>query len=66
MRKRVSEIKSGERPEPVDLDKYERVADEVASELLDDFSSFTNHTNELVKEMNIQDLSKSKAERGDI
>jgi len=24
MRKRVSEIKSGERPEPVDLDKYER------------------------------------------
>ena len=63
MAKRVSERKSGERPEPIDFSGYERVANDVASELLDDFSSFTNHTNELVKEMNVEDLSKGKAER---
>lgn len=49
----VEDVKMG--TQPLDL-KSERVADDVASELLDDFSSFTDHTNELVKEMNIQDL----------
>lgn len=59
-RTEISRIIEEERPEPP---QFERTANDVANDILDDFSNITRNINELVKEMNIRDLSKSKADR---
>lgn len=58
-RTEVNRILEEEREEP----QFERVANDVANDILEDFSNITRDINELVKEMNIEDLSKSKADR---
>jgi len=59
-RTEVKRILEEERPEPP---QFERTANDVANDILDDFSNITRDINELVKETNIRDLSKSKADR---
>ena len=65
MRKRVSEIKVEDKPEPIQL---ERTANDVVDDILTDLHSFKYNVDELLKsnvkdKINIEDLSKSKANR---
>ncbi len=65
MRRRVKEIKSEPSPEPVE---FERTADDVVDDILSNLHDFKYHVDELIKSpnkdaINIDDLSKSKADR---
>lgn len=58
-RTEVKRILEEEKPEM----RFERTANDTANDIFDDISNLTAHINELVKEMNIEDLSKAKADR---
>lgn len=57
MRQIVSEIKSGDRPEPIQL---ERTANDVVDDILSNLDNFRHNVNEL-KDKNIEDISKKWA-----
>lgn len=59
MRKRVSEIKSGERPEPI---QYEETINDYVDEALSNLHNF-KYAVDKMKKANLPDLSKSKADK---
>ena len=61
MRQLVSEIKSGDKPEPI---QFERTANDVVDDILSNLHDFKFHTDEFKKkEINIEDLDKSKSNK---
>ena len=61
MRQLVSEIKSGDKPEPI---QFERTANDVVDDILSNLHDFKFHIDEFKKkEINIEDLDKSKSNK---